>query len=373
MAPPLTSNQQLFDSIHFAGGGDVGGNIGDAERTLNPTTKPFPDDSVVLVTFNTAGDSITRLDIFDSQAAFDSATSLDDASASYWEQNTTPEASLDGTGISLQNQGDEGDSFVAFAQPTAFTLDGVNNGPTLQALSNANKFLFAPHVDLVGEIGNSVTIPVDLDKDGNSEFDANNIVCFAAGTMIATPCGQRAVETLEPGDLVMTSDGREVPVRWVGRQTVHKVFTPEEHFRPVRIEQGALGEALPDDDLVLTADHALVFDGTMINAGALVNGTTVTRVPMAELAERVTYYHVETEAHDVIVANGVPAETFVDVATRRVFDNYSEFVALYGDVEPSKAVLPMARAFSHRQVPHSVKARIADRSAVAGVSLKKAG
>ena len=55
---------------------------------------------------------------------------------------------------------------------------------------------------------------------------------------------------VEIGDLVSTADGRVVPVKWMGRQTVHKLFTPAERFVPVRVKAGALGNGLPHTDLL---------------------------------------------------------------------------------------------------------------------------
>ncbi|MEY8840466.1 Hint domain-containing protein, partial [Cribrihabitans sp. XS_ASV171] len=136
--------------------------------------------------------------------------------------------------------------------------------------------------------------------------------CFMAGTEIETADGTVTVENLCIGDFVKTADGRIVRVKWIGRQTLLKLFTPGERFVPVRVKAGALGDGLPHTDLVLTADHALILDGLAINAGALVNGTTIVHEPIESLPERVTYYHVETEDHDVILANGAPAETYVD-------------------------------------------------------------
>ncbi|MBE3637569.1 Hint domain-containing protein [Mangrovicoccus sp. HB182678] len=181
--------------------------------------------------------------------------------------------------------------------------------------------------------------------------------CFAAGTMIATPEGERAVETLAPGDLVVTAEGRAVPVLWVGRQTLHKIFTPADRFSPVRVSEGALGEGLPTRDLVLTGDHALLIDGMAINAGALVNGTTIARVPASELPQSVTYYHVETEAHDMILANGSAAETFVDYLGRRPFDNYDEYVARHG-TDRDIPEMTRIRISSQRQVPAEIRARL---------------
>ena len=81
-------------------------------------------------------------------------------------------------------------------------------------------------------------------------------------------------------------------------------------MQPVRICAGALGDGLPNADLTVTADHGMVLDGLVINASALVNGATIDWVPLAELSTRVTYYHVETTGHEVILANGAPSESF---------------------------------------------------------------
>lgn len=183
-------------------------------------------------------------------------------------------------------------------------------------------------------------------------------VCFAAGTPIATPEGERAVERLAIGDPVLTADGRIVPVTWIGRQSLHRLFTPPERFAPVRVTAGALGGGLPHSDLVLTADHALILDGLAICAGALVNGTTILRDPAESLPDQVTYYHVETEGHEVILAAGAPAETYVDYVARRAFDNHAEYLALYG-AERTIPEMDLPRISAARLVPPALRARLA--------------
>ena len=170
-------------------------------------------------------------------------------------------------------------------------------------------------------------------------------VCFAPGTAIATPEGAVAVEALSIGDPVLTADGRTVSVKWVGRQTRAPLF---QRIRMIRVAAGVLGDGLPLRDLVLTADHALLIDGLLINAGALVNGTTITE--LRDLPERVTVYHIETEAHDVILAAGTPAETFIAYAGRQAFDTYAEYVALY-DADRPIAENPAPRISSARMLP----------------------
>jgi hypothetical protein len=105
----------------------------------------------------------------------------------------------------------------------------------------------------------------------------------------------------------------------------------------------------------VTADHALMLDGLLINAGALVNGSTITEV--ADLPERVTVYHAETEDHDIILAEGTPAETFIDYAGRQAFDNYPDYVALYG-ADRIIAENRAPRITSARMLPAALRARL---------------
>ncbi|MFV1876837.1 Hint domain-containing protein [Nioella sp.] len=185
----------------------------------------------------------------------------------------------------------------------------------------------------------------------------SSISCFLAGSLIATSEGEKTVETLRIGDLVRSADGQMVPVKWIGRQTVSTRFGPAERLMPVRFAAGSLGNGQPHVPLTVTADHGMLVDGVICHAGALVNGTTITRVPLAEMGESYTVYHIETEEHEIILANGAPAETFIDNVSRRVFDNFAEFEALYGDV-PEMEELPYPRAMSARQVPVHIRAAL---------------
>ena len=186
---------------------------------------------------------------------------------------------------------------------------------------------------------------------------ADFTVCFLAGTAIACPGGERPIEDLAVGDLVLTADGDVRPVRFVGRQTFATLFADPRRTRPIRIAAGALGEGLPVRDLCVSPDHALLVDGVLVQAGALVNGTTI--APMTDLPERFTYFHVELEDHALILAEGVPAETFVDNVTRRRFDNWADYVALYGETTPRIAEMAVPRIKSARQLPRALRRRLA--------------
>jgi hypothetical protein len=199
---------------------------------------------------------------------------------------------------------------------------------------------------------------------GYSEGDF--IVCFLAGTAISTPCGARSIEDLKIGDLVSTADGGTAPVRWVGRRTVSAVFTDPLSGFPIHLSPGSLGEGVPARDLFVSPDHALLVGGVLVHAGALVNGATIIRA--AAPGERFTYYHVELDSHALILAEGVPAETFVDNVTRRRFDNYAEYESLYGRSCPRIAEMDLPRVKSARQLPRTLRDRLAVRGGTAMVA-----
>ncbi|MCC1495137.1 Hint domain-containing protein [Cognatishimia sp. F0-27] len=183
-------------------------------------------------------------------------------------------------------------------------------------------------------------------------------MCFAAGTMIATPTGDVLVEDLRIGDLITTADGSATAVLWIGLQTLNKTFMPPDRFTPVRVSAGALGDGAPVKDLVLTSNHALILDGLAINASALVNGQNVRFEPLDALPENVTYYHIETKDHQVIFADGAAAETYVDYAERQGFDNYDEYCALFGNDRLINE-MPFPRISAQRLVPREIVSRIA--------------
>lgn len=198
--------------------------------------------------------------------------------------------------------------------------------------------------------------------DGDSVFVDQNPSpgdpnCFLAGTQIDTAYGPRPVEQLAPGDQVLTVDGRSVPVLWVGRQTVLARFSPAERLKPVRIAAGALGGGLPRRDLYVTADHALSLDGVLVTAGALVGAIGITAMPVSAFGGSYTVYHIETQAHEIILAEGAPAETYIDYVGRRAFENYDEYVALHG-AERSIPELRQPRVTATRQLPSGLRARL---------------
>lgn len=207
---------------------------------------------------------------------------------------------------------------------------------------------------------------VDFDGvgfDGTSIADAGayELQCFLAGTRIATPEGERPVEDLRPGDLVITADGRAAEVTWLWPRTACKADLPWARYAPVRVPAGALGDGLPHSDLYLTADHALILDGIMVNAGALLGYRGIGRVAPQALPDSLTYWHVETERHEALLANGAAAESFVDFAGRRGFDTFDAYIDLYG-AERIIQEMPLPRVSARRLLPQALRDRLSPAS-----------
>ncbi|WP_299623112.1 Hint domain-containing protein [uncultured Tateyamaria sp.] len=182
------------------------------------------------------------------------------------------------------------------------------------------------------------------------------IFCFAAGTRIATPAGEVTVEALAIDDMIRTADGRGVAVKWVGVQTLRSA-SPGLGSEVVRIAAGALGPDMPNRDLVVTSDHGMIIDDMVINASALVNGSTIDWVSTAQVQGGFKVYHIETEGHEVILANGAPSETFIDCAGRAAFENYGEYIELYG-YERLIPEMPRIRIAAQRMVPADIRERL---------------
>jgi ELWxxDGT repeat protein len=186
------------------------------------------------------------------------------------------------------------------------------------------------------------------------------LLCFAPGTRIRTPAGEVTVETLRRRDLVVVTDGRVVPITWIGRQTVSTRFGDPLRVLPIRIRAGALATNVPSRDLLVTPDHAVLVDDVLIQAGALVNGTSIVRE--RNVPERFTYYHIELDDHSLLLAENTPAETFVDNVDRLAFDNWAEHEAIYPEGKPI-VEMPYPRAKAWRQIPKAIKHQLEARTA----------
>lgn len=216
------------------------------------------------------------------------------------------------------------------------------------------QIIFVP----IGPLPDGFQWPTRVDLTGlvdRSPF----LVCFLPGTRIATPDGDVAVEDLSPRDLVLTADGRALPVLRVGRQEVATAFAGHDAALPVEIAPGALAEGVPSRPLRVTPDHALLLDGVLVQAGALVNGTTIRCLAARELPAVFPVFHVETAEHVALLAEGAAAESYVANVPDARMAWQGEAPAVPADE------MDAPRAMSARQVPREILDAIAARAAVA--------
>jgi hypothetical protein len=249
-----------------------------------------------------------------------------------------------------------GDSGNYQAQLTYYGFLGT--GPTSGVIlfegppGSGKYFLYSNDVYTLGQDAGTTTSGTSSDP-----------FCIARGTFVDVPGGRVRVEDLRPGDVVMTSEGDEAAVRWIGRQT-HRPSVGARDTRPVIVRAGAIDVSVPDADLTVSADHGILIDDVLVNARALVNGATVAFADVAA-GETVDYFHLELDDHRTVLANGAPVESFVDNVSRQGFDNYDEWVALGLEPLPSNPT-PFLRAKSARQVPQRVRDRMAARAEALG-------
>jgi hypothetical protein len=142
--------------------------------------------------------------------------------------------------------------------------------------------------------------------------------CFLAGTRIATPSGNIRVERLAVGDMVLTAQGTARPIVWVGTGRVLATRGNRGAATPVIVRKGALADNVPARDLRVTKGHALLLDGALIPVEELVNHRSIL---WDDRAQEVVVYHIELETHDVLLANGAPAESYRDDGNRWLFQN----------------------------------------------------
>ena len=154
--------------------------------------------------------------------------------------------------------------------------------------------------------------------------------CFCGGTLIRTTHGDIPVERLQQGDRVLALDGGARPIRWIGHRRLDLArHRAPDQMCPVRVRAGALAEGVPSRDLFLSPDHAVLFGAVLVPVRLLVNGSSITR----DHARRsVTYFHVELDRHDVLWAENLPAESYLDTGNRGMFANTPGPLQLHPDL-----------------------------------------
>lgn len=155
-------------------------------------------------------------------------------------------------------------------------------------------------------------------SDSTTVTSSVSTLCFCVGTHIATPSGEVPVEQLVVGDLVLTLDGREVPIRWIGTGQSLLVAGQRSESTPVIVRAHALDHGIPHCDLRITKGHSVYLEGVLIPVENLINHHTIL---WDDEARSVVVFHLELDSHEVLLANGAPAESYRDDGNRTQFQN----------------------------------------------------
>lgn len=182
------------------------------------------------------------------------------------------------------------------------------------------------------------TYTIDNGVDTDVGFvNASSIPCFVSGTLIATPEGECAAETLRPGDMVLTKDEGAQPLRWIGTRKVKA----EGKFAPIHIRANTFGTHR--DLLVSPLHRVLIRDGlaellfgepeVLVAARDLVNDRTVVRRP----GGTVNYVHLLFDQHQVVFSEGLETESFLpgpQAAASFEQDVVDEICTLFPEIDP---------------------------------------
>ncbi|MCF3945610.1 Hint domain-containing protein [Acidiphilium iwatense] len=259
----------------------------------------------------------------------------------------------------------------------------TTNNPLFNSLFGATlQSLAGPYLESIDEalfgvksLNATLTITPTFEAGSTTVVDAVitasgtiNPPCFAAGTNIATPRGEIPVEHLAAGDIVRTASGAEKKIVWIGHRSLDFRRHPNpERARPIRIAAGALADGVPARDLLVSPDHALFLDGALVQAKDIADGVLIAQ---EHDCARVTYYHVELDRHDILLAEGAAAESFLDTGHRGLFENSAEPVTLHPDLmQIVREIQGCAPLITGGTALAPIRARLAARKAELGYAL----
>lgn len=236
-----------------------------------------------------------------------------------------------------------------------FNSRGIDVSPTAAPGFSSSRRHFISAVSTLGGLLATLTSAraggwYDPDRHGGGGSH-----CFLKGTQILTTQGERPIEDLQIGEMVLTVSSEAKPIKWIGHMRIERdgEVSWDDEVAPVKVARGAFNGELPHSDLHVSCRHRILINGLLIPVLDLINGTSITRLS-AIAADVFEYLHIELEGHDVILANGAPAETLEGNASRADFDNFDEYVALYGATLTNQTLYaPVAARNGRRQALQS--------------------
>jgi collagen type I alpha len=290
----LVVSGQIIDE---QGAGGVGPGITGALAITGPGTVELDADN----TFKGGIDIAGRLDLAHTHAAGSGPIHFDPGTLVFSPGNTP--------GNTITN-------FISGDKIEITGFDATGDRYTASTLSLTN--------------GTGAKIPLDIPAHDLSDFqfafnssnDTTTLTteapCYLRGTLILTDRGEVPVEDLKIGDRVITLSGKARPIVWIGMGRTLVTRGRRCAATPIKVCRSALADNIPHRDLRITKGHSLFLEGVLVPAEFLVNHRSIL---WDDHAQAVEYYHIELVTHDVLLADGAPAETYRDDGNRWLFQN----------------------------------------------------
>lgn len=333
-------NLEFNNNQFYGSGGNVAGSYS-GNVTIDYTTRTIIDGAVTVnylggPTYTYSGANLYFVDFTNTPAPAGASPApfqygmLASSSVSYIDNpDGSVTASFPNGAINIHYSGQSPTAIGAIVISPGTTITSNPNNPGAPFVQSGRIYTTAPS----GSFSDSpsITEPVIATTISGTP----TVVCFAAGTLIRTVRGDVPVETLTPGDIVITASGSERPIIWIGRREFDCSTHPNQTaVWPIRVMAGAFSENRPSRDLFLSPQHSVLvncIDEVLIPIKYLVNGGTIAQIPR----DRISYWHVELDTHDLLLAEGLAVESFLDTQGRiGVFDNGAEHAEAHPDLPP---------------------------------------
>lgn len=201
-------------------------------------------------------------------------------------------------------------------------------------------------------------------KIGRDKLAVTGATGLCAGANLRTPCGERRVEYIRKGDLIVTRDNGLQPVRLIwSREIPEAEITADPSLAPVLLETRAIGPMMPARPLRVGGAHRLLIPGWRLldeedGTNCLVPARDVDGVSLGceTDAKEATYYNIVFDAPQVFCANGMPVESFVpsrESLSHAPAELKKELSALFPEIGPSFANYPAPTYKSRRRVSYT--------------------
>lgn len=296
--------------------------------------------AVTLSVYATAANANDKVETFDLSITLQSTDVTSNLTAISGNGNASFTTLFSNNSVTITPPAALGDTTVS---PYVVLASGIDNSFGSAGIGDISgttaSGLVATLTVTLGSASSTLTGSVDFQDyttvDGSSftsgipSIPLNVTACFAAGTRIAAEHGEVPVETLVPGMRVRLARGGLAEIVWAGHEHVAcAAHAHPEQVMPVRIAAHAFGCNQPARDLVLSPDHAVFWNGVLVPARYLVNGATIVQQDVADIV----YHHIELASHDVVLAENLPAETYLDTGNRGCFDNSDRASLIHPDL-----------------------------------------